>query len=227
MDDERLALFMEILYALWLTRNELVFNDGNATVEQILKRGSSFHQPHEQQPVGSTMTRNLPAQWSCPRAGIFKENFDAAIQSSGDAGMGLIARDFHGEVLAAACCPLGPVTSPTVVEAMALRWALVMEKDLGFRRVALEMNCLVLFDAWRRVGGFSILDSVVQDCRYLLSCFDVLDFLFVRRSGNQAADALATLSFSLGDVVWIEEIPQQLFGIVQSDVMAFRTLVSS
>lgn len=102
-----------------------------------------------------------------------------------------------------------------------------MARDLGFRRVVFETDCLPLFDAWKRSGGCSILDSLILDCRVLLSSFDVFSLSFVRRVGNSVADALAKLSFSFGDVVWLEECPQQLLGFVQSDVMASMPNVSS
>ncbi|XP_057429426.1 uncharacterized protein LOC130722638 [Lotus japonicus] len=96
------------------------------------------------------------AFWSHPALGIFKINFDAAMHRSGEAGVGLIARNAHGEVLETACFYIGLATSPLVAEALAMRWALGMARDLGFRRVAFETDCLVLFEAWKRSGGCSI-----------------------------------------------------------------------
>lgn len=66
-----------------------------------------------------------------------------------------------------------------------------------------------------------------MDCRYLLPNFDVFSFLFVRRTGNCAADALAHLSFSYRDFVCLEEVPQEVLDIVQYDVMTSRPSFSS
>lgn len=84
-----------------------------------------------------------------------------------------------------------------------------------------------MFDVWKRSGTCSILDSLLMDCRSLISCFDVFSLSFVLQIGNCVADALAKLSFLLGDVVWIEEVPHDLIGFVQYDVMASMTTVSS
>ncbi|XP_057418610.1 uncharacterized protein LOC130712813 [Lotus japonicus] len=198
-----------------------------ATVEQVLKRVSTLLPPSDLQPVMQRSSRSLPPVWSRPAVGVFKVNLDAALQQNGEAGGGLIARDSYGEVIAAACRLLGPVLAPSIAEALALRWAMLMAKDLGLRRVAFETDCLVLFDVWSRTNGSSILDSIVMDCRYLLPNFDVFSFLFVRRSGNCAADALAHLSFSYRDFVCLEEVPQEVLDIVQYDVMTSRPSFSS
>lgn len=145
-DDEFLGKFMTLLYVLWCTRNELVFNDTQATVEQVLKRVSTLLPPSDLQPVMQRSSRSLPPVWSRPAVGVFKVNLDAALQQNGEAGGGLIARDSYGEVIAAACRLLGPVLAPSIAEALALRWLMLMAKDLGVRRVAFETDCLVLFD---------------------------------------------------------------------------------
>lgn len=68
----------------------------------------------------------------------------------------------------------------------------------------------------------------MRDCNFLLSNFELFSLLFVRRTSNCAADVLASLSFSLGEVVWIEEVPPQFIGIiVQSDVLASVSFASS
>ncbi|XP_057444846.1 uncharacterized protein LOC130737093 [Lotus japonicus] len=179
-DDEALGSFLEILYAVWCSRNDLVFNDTAATVDQ-----------------------------------------------AGHGGFGFITRNSRGEVLAAACSYYGPVLSPTTAEALSMRWSMTMAADLGFRKVVLETDCSLLVDAWKRNGGCSYLDSIVRDCNVFLSIFDVFALLFVRRTGNCAADCLASLSLSQGDCVWIEEVPPQLIGIVQTDVSASATHISS
>lgn len=53
----------------------------------------------------------------------------------------------------------------------------------------------------------SHLETVVRDCHFLLSHFDVVDFCFVRRAGNSVANALAKLTFRFGTMDWIEEAP--------------------
>lgn len=86
---------------------------------------------------------------------------------------------------------------------------------------------VIYLHAWKRRGGFSILDSIPLDCRSLLSYFDDVSLLFVCRSGYCTANALAKLPFSLGEFFWIEEVPQDLFSLVHSDILAYDTHVSS
>ncbi|XP_057458292.1 uncharacterized protein LOC130749012 [Lotus japonicus] len=157
-------------------------------------------------------------------AGTFKLNFDASVKNRKEAGAGMIVRNRNGEFLAAATTELGPVLSAVLAEALGMRWALGLAAELGFRRLWLETDCLVLLNYWnRRDGGLSHLDTIVRDCRLLLSHFDVFNFTFVRRTGNCAADALAHLAFHYGCMVWIEEAPPEITSVVHNDVHASMT----
>ncbi|XP_057416107.1 uncharacterized protein LOC130710770 [Lotus japonicus] len=219
-DEERLGVFLEVLYAVWISRNELVFQNTQGTVDQTLRKASLLHPGPAMVPVPTHPARQHPTHWSRPAPGLYKINFDASVTKEGSGGFGFIARDVQAEVLAAACWHYGPVTTPTVAEALSMRWSMTLARDLGFRRVEFESDCLPLVEAWKQNGGCSFLDSIVRDCNFLLSNFEVFSLRFVRRTGNRAANALASLSFSFGEVVWIEEVPSQLIGLVQSDVLA-------
>ncbi|XP_057418167.1 uncharacterized protein LOC130712348 [Lotus japonicus] len=225
-DESSLGVFLTLLYAIWSARNELCFKDKASTLEQILNHASSLS-PLPPLEVPMVPQLHLPHSWSRPSPGTFKLNFDAAMAPNGDAGFGLVARNSRGEVLASACFPHGPVPSSLVAEGLSFRWAIGLAMELGFRCIVFETDCLLLFEAWKRRGGCSIVDSLILDCRRLSSGFDVFNFSFVRRTGNNVADALAKRSLLLGSLVWIEEIPQDLYGLVQSDVMACEAPVSS
>ncbi|XP_057458215.1 uncharacterized protein LOC130748975 [Lotus japonicus] len=222
-DMSSLGAFLTLLYAIWMARNELCFKEEASTLEQILTHAASLTPlPPLEGPMVQQVHR--PHTWSRPHPGTFKINFDAAMAPTGDVGFGLVARNSRGEVLAAACSSHGPATSSFLAEGLSFRWTLGLAMDLGFRRVVLETDCLLLYEAWKRRSGCSILDSLILDCRRLSSGFDAFDFSFVRRSGNSVADALAKRSFTLSVFVWIEEIPQDLNGLVQSDVMVCEPL---
>ncbi|XP_057432375.1 uncharacterized protein LOC130725139 [Lotus japonicus] len=225
-DMSSLGAFLTLLYAIWMARNGLCFKEKASTLEQILTHAASLTPlPPLEGPMVPQVHR--PNTWSRPHPGTFKINFDAAMAPTGDAGFGLVARNSRGEVLAAACSSHGPAASSLLAEGLSFRWALGLAMDLGFRRVVFETDCLLLYEAWKHRGGCSILDSLILDCRRLSSGFDAFDFNFIRRTGNSVADALAKRSFILGVWVWIEEIPQDFYGLVQSDVMASEPSVSS
>lgn len=220
-DTTSAGICFTVLYSLWQARNELVFSNKDASIDQILQRASALRPSTVLQDSPPVAPRVLPSTWIRPATGTFKLNFDASVKNRKEAGAGMIVRNRNGEVLAAATTELGPVLSAVLAEALGMRWALGLAAELGFRRLWLETDCLVLLNYWnRRDGGLSHLDTIVRDCRLLLSHFDVFNFTFVRRTGNCAADALAHLAFHYGCMVWIEEAPPEITSVVQNDVHA-------
>ncbi|XP_057444171.1 uncharacterized protein LOC130736352 [Lotus japonicus] len=215
------GILFTLFYALWQVHNELVYNGREAIVAQVLQRAVALPPSLVLQQDAPPAGRNLQSSWRKPVAGLFKVNFDASMKDSHDAGLGFIARNSHGEVLAAATMVTGPVQNPVLAEALAFRWALGLAAELGLQRVWFESDFLALVQAWERHdSGFSHLYTVVRDCRLLLSNFDAFEFSFVRRTGNCAADALARLAFHFGCIVWIEEDPLEVSSIIQDDVIA-------
>ncbi|XP_057425990.1 uncharacterized protein LOC130719383 [Lotus japonicus] len=210
-----------LLYAIWDARNELLFQRKALSLQQILKRAQLLLPSQVAVQSSTRHARELPSKWRRPAPSIFKINFDASVLASKEAGFGYIARNSRGEVLSSATSSFAPVMSALLAEALCFRWALHLSSELGFRRVSFETDCLVLYDYWRQgKGGTSHLETIVRDCRFLCSHFDVVDFCFVRRAGNGVADALAKLAFRFGTMVWIEEAPLEVSSRIQDDVVA-------
>lgn len=178
-DLSTLGAFLSLLYAVWAARNALCFTSKTSTVEQILSHAASLT-PMQHMEIPMVPHPPRPTTWSRPPQGTCKLNFDAAVATNGDAGFGLVARNFRGDILVAACAPLGPVSSSLVAEVLSFRWALSLAADLGFRRIVFETDCLLLYEAWKRRGGCSILDSLLLDCHTMSTFFDVFaSVLFV------------------------------------------------
>lgn len=129
-DEERLRIFLEILYVVCSSRNELVFQNAQGTVDQAMVAGPT------------RTTQHHPTHWSRHAPGLFKINFDASVTQEGRGGFSFIARDMHAEVLAVTCWKYGPVKSPTMAEALSMRWSMTLARDLCFRRVVFENDCL-------------------------------------------------------------------------------------
>ncbi|XP_057416181.1 uncharacterized protein LOC130710823 [Lotus japonicus] len=159
-------------------------------------------------------------RWRRPAEDVVKVNVDAAVGQDRFAGFGLVARDHAGEVLAAAAKYPTMVLSPTVAEALSLRWSMDLAIQLGFRRVQFETDCLLLQQAWKKVSRNSYLFSIIKDCHKLVVFFDHVDLTFVRREGNFCADYLARNASSYPDSVWIEEGPPGLSSFLRDDVLA-------
>jgi hypothetical protein len=66
---------------------------------------------------------------------MIKVNWDVGLdEANGQGGLGMIARDYKGLVLAARCITLQHVMEPTFAEAMAALYATIFSGEMGFDR---------------------------------------------------------------------------------------------
>ncbi|XP_057418993.1 uncharacterized protein LOC130713222 [Lotus japonicus] len=219
LEDEAVSRIFTMLYVIWEARNAWVFNQRELHVTFVMQRLVALSALPRPVSVTSPAVAGA-SSWKRPHAGLIKVNFDASVRRN-LAGIGLVARDEDGEVLAAATLAMVLMQSVGLAEALCFRWALQMAIDLGFRAVCFETDSLQLFQWWlRRSRGSSYLDLIISDCRTLSLAFSNMDVSFVRRSGNSAADFLARGASSF--LVWIEEGPPGLDAFVRSDILASK-----
>ncbi|XP_057436973.1 uncharacterized protein LOC130729288 [Lotus japonicus] len=215
---EMVARFFTTVYAIWEARNACVFEDRELSIGAIMDRVRALEAFPRPTVLPRSSIHTGVATWNRPAAGWIKVNFDASVRRS-MAGFGMVARDEEGMILAAVTLASVMMQSAGLAEALCLRWVMSLALELGFFNVCFETDSLQLFQWWRiRSRGCSYLDLIISDCRSLVSSFTLMDLLFVRRSGNTAADFLARGASSFA--VWIEEGPPGLDTFVASDALA-------
>ena len=106
--------------------------------------------------------------------------------------MGVLIRDFHGQVIAAlskkVCAPLGPLE----VEAKAFEAGIQFAKDVGIQDFIVEGDSLILYNAL--CGNTSPPSSVAAVVSGLtMMCGDLyrVDFSHIRRQGNRSTHLFA------------------------------------
>ena len=88
------------------------------------------------------------AVWTPPPTQRYKVNVDGAVfRSQRTAGVGVLIRDCHGQVIAALskkiCAPLGPLE----VEAKAFEAGIQFAKDVGIQDFIVEGDSMILYNA--------------------------------------------------------------------------------
>ena len=73
-----------------------------------------------------------------------KINIDAALQTEGWVGMGVIARDDKGEVLMAVVKQVRNTWTVTIVEAEAALFGVQLARRFHYQRILIESVCLPL-----------------------------------------------------------------------------------
>ena len=98
------ALFCTTTWSLWQWRNRLREKQPSWTLHELGSRAKAyvadFLNPNSQPSQGSS--RRAQVSWSPPTESVYKGNFDAAFfDMSGCAGVGVVFRDFQGQVIVA------------------------------------------------------------------------------------------------------------------------------
>ncbi|XP_062091061.1 uncharacterized protein LOC133797237 [Humulus lupulus] len=159
--------------------------------------------------------------WRKPAVGHLKINVDASIfrESSSFCFAGL-ARDHEGGLIEAFFrCRMGDVL-PEVAEAMGVREALSWLKQRSWTHVIIEIDSLLVVQAIRSsISMVSYFGNIVDECKSLLKECQNVSVLFIKRSANRAAHALARASPIVADcMMFKEDIASSVMDVLVQDV---------
>ena len=94
---------------------------------------------HKEVSIGVNMGNSETVYWTKPPIGVIKINWDAALDlQTGLAGLGTIARDHEGRVLAMATSTYQHIRYHTTVETLAAWHAVVLGIHLGATYLLME-----------------------------------------------------------------------------------------
>ncbi|XP_050222825.1 uncharacterized protein LOC126672917 [Mercurialis annua] len=156
--------------------------------------------------------------WKAPPEGWLKVNTDAAVFPGRQRiGIGIVVRDWLGNIVLARQCSMFGCYSPRLAEIMGIREALSWLK--GEDNIIVESDTM---DVIREIRNPSIveLEMLVEDCLELIKQFDNICFIFVGRCANQAAHVLAQYVSSIsGHQEWACHFPEFLTTVTASDMI--------
>lgn len=206
-DDRRTKVAM-VLWALWKTRNDLVWKNRVARVSSVVFLSDSVLenwlrvQGVQSNPVVAFLeAKDGMSVWSKPRASSTKINVDAAkFLDLGAYSVAGIARDSSGAVLEAfSNCKIGQISSE-LAEVIGVKEALSWIKDMNWTFVLLETHSLLTVQALRsKLHLASYFGSMIYDCLDILKSLPFVDIVFVKRSANKSAHSLACFSCCVAD----------------------------
>lgn len=131
--------------------------------------------------------------WQLPTGTIIKLNFDVSVHNDPPfMGIGVVARDRHGKVLAWRRRKISYIQVPEIGEALAVRQAVLLARDLQLSDICIEGDCLSIILALNRNSpDFSASGVILEDINLLLASFNSVSFEFVPRLGNALAHNLS------------------------------------
>jgi hypothetical protein len=156
--------------------------------------------------------------------GIIKLNWDSALNRGKHLmGVGVIARDSEGQVVASMCSVQHHISDPAIAEAygarQALEFALEFGRFLDLQLVFLEGNALEITTTLGRMDDESgKYGNLIMDARRLFRGFHLWNITHVRRESNMVAYSLAKFVVSSKQTrVWFESYSTCLSGVEISD----------
>ncbi|OMO58663.1 reverse transcriptase [Corchorus capsularis] len=193
------------IWLLWSNRNRAVFELTCAMPTALVKSVNYFIV------VAIRRDRGLERQqreleWIAPSPGTWKINTDASFSSStGDAGLGVVIRDYEGKILVSGARILFFVADSLHAEVHAILFGFELALEHGITRCIIESDSLLAIHEINKKetvlweGGL-----LIEEIREIASLFDCCSFQFVNREANSVAHSLAVSKL---DNVWCGTIP--------------------
>ncbi|XP_062157888.1 uncharacterized protein LOC133865460 [Alnus glutinosa] len=202
LEDKDLELFASVAYKVWARRNMVVFGGAvlppSILIREATKIVEEFRKSREATSALGPRGQISHDRWLRPAVNSIKFNWDAALDDRKKImGMGIIARDHHGDVKAAMCDVIPYIRDPSVAEAIAARRAVQFAHNMGVQSMELEGDAREIILALRSSAEVdSSVGNLVLEARRMLETFPSWRVSHVRRDGNRAAHLLAKFAIS-------------------------------
>jgi hypothetical protein len=167
---------------------------------------------------GQLVNRNI---WKPPTEGNLKINVDAAFsEDTGDAAIGVIARDHLGHISLAASIVIDKCSDAEEAEACAIREGLNLAVEYNLKPNAIESDCA---NAVATANSHKVVASrcwgIYRDIERLKILSPGCNVTKVVRSCNSVAHELAKLARVSGDsYVWLPPIPGNVLALCVKDL---------
>ena len=137
------------------------------------------------------------------------------------AGIGVVIRDYNGNVIGALSQKIALPQSIEHAEALATSRAVAFAKELSLFEVIFEGDCLRIIKAINtKEPCHTLFGHIIEEIRSLSFALRTCSFQHVRRMGNNLAHALARRAVVSADTdVWVEELPLDLDDVFNLDLV--------
>ena len=160
------------------------------------------------------------SRWTLPPWPNLKVNFDGSVfQDENCTSMGVIIRDWNGQVVASMAEAFPLPFSVTAVEVIAASKALRLANDLGLSSIVLEGDSKITMDALAGENlSLAEYGHLVGEAKELAKDFAYIEFYHVLRQKNSAVHNITKHARHVSKyLVWIEDVPPHLFSLIQAD----------
>ena len=224
-DSELLETTMTLCWEIWKNRNSIWHGgsrrSGKAIVQRALALMQEYHAATEEVP---SPRPTEVVKWHPPNHPLYKLNADAAVLNELNAtGMGMVVRDWEGNVLAAMSKRFLAPLATLEAEAKSMEVAVQFAWEMGFKEVVCETDSLGLYQMLLgTTEAPTCIETIVTSILLLTQNFRCILFNHVKRQDNKPAYILAQFARHIGDfVVWLEETSSQIEHACAQDIIHY------
>ncbi|KAL0003498.1 hypothetical protein SO802_017279 [Lithocarpus litseifolius] len=221
-DEDKVATVVTIAWSIWANHNEVRHGGIKKTGAALVKWSAQYLDEYRgANSSPEPIPRSQDVKWSPPPRTRYKINVDGAVfKTQKSAGVGVLIRDEHGQIVAALSQKINAPLGALEVEAKAVEIALQFARDVSISDFIMEGDSLVIYNA---LCGHSpppsSVASVISGALVFCGVFQQVDFSHIRRQGNKPAHLLAKHVLGIVDyVAWLEESPCFLTQALTHDV---------
>ncbi|XP_058742209.1 uncharacterized protein LOC131614666 [Vicia villosa] len=197
-----IQLIGTILYKVWLSRNLKLYQFKNVSpIEIAVDAVTIVAEFNRFNPSSGGVILNSESS-DASKKDVYNIQVDASISSDGAVALGCIIMDQYNAISLAACKKEDVSVEVALAEAMAIRWGLLVAKDLNLERIVIKSDAKVVVDCVNLMLKRPVLEPLIIDIRNLLSSFNFASLLFHSRNCNRQAHNMARFAFDFGSRTW-------------------------
>ena len=171
--------------------------------------------------VQSALVRRSLVHWSPPPHDHYKVNFDATFFAETRlAGVGVVVRDYDGQIIGALWQNIGSVQSIEMAEALATRRVVRFAAELCVFQVIIEGDCNRVIATLKGFGRYrTLFGHIIDESKKIRGMLRSCLFQHVQHEGNRLAHCLAKKAVLSADIdVWVESLPEDVEDVFHSDL---------
>lgn len=150
-------------------------------------------------------------RWQPPNPGTTKINIDGGCFENGAIGWGMLVKDHEGNVSFVATKFERMNISPTMAEALSLRWCLQWAKEQDLGSLIIETDAKVIVKCLQGIIKLATIKSIILDCKELLSYMPNSCVTNIRKERNNATHGLVGVARNSGSRTWMGNVPGLFF----------------